>query len=113
MQEKDCLNAYKLMTIGMIEKDKEKLIQSMSKDSALIHMTGMSETRDEYIKDILDGTLNYYDYEIISFDVHEVTIRLQAKVYGGTKSWWTLKMATEYVIEDGLVKIKTCKVRMR
>ena len=112
MDKEECLKAYELMTIGMIEKDRHKLEESMSIDSRLIHMTGKSEAREEYINDILDGTLNYYDYEILQFDVDEVIIRLLAKVYGGSKSWWTLHMDTQYVLEDGLVKIKECRVRI-
>lgn len=107
-----CLKAFELITIGMIEKNKEKLIKPMSKDSCLIHMTGKIESRDEFIKDILDEILNYYDYEILSFSEGEVTIRLLAKVYGGSKSWWTLKMKTEYVLEDNLIKINLCKARL-
>lgn len=84
----------------------------MSIDSRLIHMTGKSETREEYIEDILDGTLNYYDYEILHFDEDEAIVRLLAKVYGGSKSWWVLKMDTEYVLENGKTKIKKCRVRM-
>ena len=112
MNREDCLKAYELMTIGMIEKDPDKLRESMSKDACLIHMTGKAETREEYIKDILDETLNYYDYEIISFSETDATIKLLAKVYGGAKSWWTLHMLTEYIIEDNKVKVKECKVRM-
>ena len=112
MKLEECKRAYELMTNGMIEKDENKLRLSMSKDSHLIHMTGKVETREEYIKDILNGTLNYYDYEILSFDENFCVIRLLAKVYSGSKSWWTLKMNTEYALEDDVVKIKTCKVRM-
>ena len=112
MDKERCLSAYTLMTVGMIEKSKDKLERSMSIDSHLVHMTGLVETRDEYIRDILNGTLNYYDYEILDFSDEKVTIRLLAKVYGGSKSWWTLRMSTKYVEEDGVVKIKECKVRM-
>lgn len=112
MNTNDCLSAYTLMTEGMIEKNPDKLRQSMSKNSALIHMTGKVESREEYIKDILDCTLNYYDYKILHFDINEVVIRLQAKVYGGAKMWWTLNMKTKYTIEDNKVKVLECKVKM-
>ena len=96
----------------MIEKDSDKLRASISEDGHLIHMTGLDENREQYIKDILDGTLNYYDYQIIDFDINKATIRLFAKVYGGSKSWWTLVMHTKYAKENGLIKIKECIVRM-
>ena len=116
MTKEECYKAFELMTIGMIEKSKEKLIQSMSIDSHLHHMTGLVETREEYIKDILNGTLNYYDFEILSFDFYNneaiVTIRLLAKVYSGSKSWWKLKMNTKFVEEGGIVKVQDCKVHI-
>lgn len=103
---------HSLLMEGMIEKNADKIRLAMSKDAHLIHMTGLIENREEYIKDILDGTLNYYDYEVVSNKDDEVTVRLLAKVYGGSKSWWLLKMKTSYIEEDGLIKIKECKVRM-
>ena len=112
MNKIDYLNAYELMIIGMIEKDTNKLKESMSKDSYLIHMTGKAESREEYIKDILDGTLNYYKYKILSFNEKEVDINLFAQVYGGSKSWWRLHMDTIYCLEEEKIKIKECKVRM-
>ena len=105
----DCLNKF---IDGMIKKDKNLLDDTMSKDAILYHMTGHKETKEEYIKDILDGTLNYYDYKIISFSDNVATIKLLAKVYGSEKSWWTLKMYIEYTKEDNKTKIKTSKVRL-
>ena len=116
MQKQDCYKAFELMTIGMIEKSKEKLIQSMSIDSHLHHMTGLVETREEYIKDIINGTLNYYDYEILSFNFYNdeaiVIIRLLAKVYGGSKSWWKLKMNAKFIMENEIIKVQECKVHI-
>ena len=112
MNKEDCLKVFELMTIGMIEKDSSKLKESMSINAHLIHMTGKIQTREEYINDILDNTLNYYDYEILSFTENEAIIKLLAKVYGGTKNWWTLHMKTIYTEEDGKIKIKECRVGM-
>lgn len=110
MKKEDYLKTFELMTLGMIEKNRDKLEKSLSKDSKLIHMTGKSESREEYIVDILNGTLNYYDYKIISFNISEAVVQLKAKVYGSSISWWTLKMNIEYIIENDLIKIKKCKV---
>ena len=112
MNKEECLKTFKLMCQGMIEKDRQKLESSMSSNSHLYHMTSLCQSREEYIKDILNGTLNYYDYEIISFSIDEAVIRLYAKVYGGSKSWWRLKMSTKYVIENDKIKIKECKVKL-
>ena len=100
------------MCEGMIQKNPEKLRLAMSHDAHLVHMTGKVETREEYIEDILDGTLNYYDYKIMRFSEDEALVQLLAKVYGGAKSWWTLRMDTVYAMENGLTKIKQSKVRL-
>ena len=70
MNKEDCLNAFKAMSEGMIEKDPLKLKESMSKDSVLYHMTGRKESREGFIKDILNGILNYYDYRIDFFELN-------------------------------------------
>ena len=75
-------------------------------------MTGAAETREQYIADILGGTLNYYDCDILSFTGEEAHIRLLAKVYGGAKRWWTLRMRLAYAIEDSKTKIASCRVSM-
>ena len=90
------LDVFKKLCEGMIKKDKNLLDEALHDDSILIHMTGHMESKNEYISDILNGTLNYYDYEIISFNDKQAAIRLLAKVYGGSKSWWTLKMTLKY-----------------
>ena len=116
MNSNECYKAYELMTIGMIEKDPNKLRESMSEHAHLVHMTGRVEAREEYIKDILDGTLNYYDYKIEKFQINgdfaEVLINLKAKVYGGATSWWRLKMTVTFVLENGKYKVNESKVRM-
>ena len=89
-------DAFIKMCEGMIKKDRNLLEESMSDKAILIHMTGKRETREEYILDILDGTLNYYDYEIIEFNDNSAIIKLLARVYGGSKSWWRLRMNIKY-----------------
>ena len=51
---------YDDMYKAMIAKDTGALGGMMADSSALIHMTGMSQPRSEYLKAIADGTLNYY-----------------------------------------------------
>lgn len=116
MNREDCYKAYELMTIGMIEKNPDKLRDSMCEDAILGHMTGREESREEYIQDILNGTLNYYDYRIEKFEFNKgfanIYIKLQAKVYNSFVSWWDLAMKASFKEEDGKVKVKKCEVRM-
>ena len=104
------LEIIKLLLQGMIDKNASVLSSVLASNSKLIHMTGLVESKEEYIKDILNGTLNYYDYEIESVDENKAVIKLLAKVYGGSKSWWRLAMYTKYIKEDGNLKILESKV---
>ena len=112
MDKEKYLECFNKFIFGMIKKDKGLLDESLYDDAKIIHMTGLVESKNEYINDILNGTLNYYDYDIISFNEKEVIIKLLAKVYGNNKSWWRLIINTEYVLENNILKIKTSKVRL-
>lgn len=81
----------------MIEKDLEKLNELLKDNYTLTHMSGKTQTKDEYIDEIMDGTLNYYkstinnpimmkekDKALLKADV-----TLDEKVYG-IKGTWTL-----------------------
>lgn len=51
---------YRQMYNGMIQKD-GGLLEEIPDDSfVLVHMTGMRQSKEEYICAILDGTLNYF-----------------------------------------------------
>ena len=83
---------------AMIEKNFEKLNELLDDNYTLRHMSGKIQTKDEYIDEIMDGTLNYYksiinnpiimikekDKALLKADV-----TLDAKVYG-IKGTWTL-----------------------
>ena len=96
----------------MVYKNRALLQEAMSEDALLFHISGKSETREEYITDIVNGTLNYFDYQIVEFDCDTAVIKLLAKVYGGAKSWWTLSMQLKYETKDGKLKIQKCKVNL-
>ena len=51
---------YEEMYIAMITKDKDKLELLHDNGFVLVHMTGMKQTKEEYIKAIVNGVLNYY-----------------------------------------------------
>ncbi len=112
MDKNKYLDTFVLFITGMIEKNKDKLNDSMSSNAYLYHMTGLKESKEEYIRDILNGTLNYYDYEIIKFDIEKVIIRLLAKVYNSNKSWWTLTIYTKYIEENNKIKLLESKVKL-
>ena len=52
--------AYMRMYDGMISKD-EKVLNDVLDDSfVLVHMTGMRQPKQAFIKAVLNGTLNYF-----------------------------------------------------
>lgn len=83
----------------MIAKDAEGLRELMAGDYALRHMTGVRQSREEFLRGLENGTFNYYSAE---HDSIEVTLsgdtaaltgksRVLAAVYGGGKHWWKLR----------------------
>ena len=83
---------------AMIEKDLEKLNEIICDNYTLTHMSGKTQTKEEFIDEIMDGTLNYYkstidNPDIVILDdnkaVFKADVTLDAKVYG-IKGTWTL-----------------------
>ena len=61
MNEKEQLiNLYHEIYAAMIAKDETELERIHADEFVLIHMTGMHQSKKEYIRAIMDGTLNYY-----------------------------------------------------
>ena len=83
----------------MIEKNAEGLRRIMSDDYYLLHMTGVRQSKEEFIKGLLGGTFNYYSAEHDGIDVEiggenaKMTgkSRVLAAVYGGGKHLWRLR----------------------
>ena len=83
---------------AMIVKDYDKLDVILNDNYTLTHMSGKTQSKQEYINEIMDGTLNYYkstiDNPIITIIeetkyIFKADITLEAKVYG-IKGTWTL-----------------------
>ena len=59
------------------------------------HMSGKTQTKEEYFGEIADGTLNYYRYKIENGKINvsgniatlSADVTLTAKVYGTSGSW--------------------------
>ena len=90
---------YKSYWRCMIDKDEKGLRELMSDDYYLMHMTGVRQSADTFIRGLLDGTFNYYSAE---HDEIQVTVdgdsasmigksRVVAAVYGGGKKRWRLR----------------------
>ena len=83
----------------MIAKDEKGLRALMAEDYYLLHMTGIRQTADMFLKGLTDGTFNYYSAEHDSIEVEisgdRATMtgksRVTAAVYGGRKNSWRLR----------------------
>jgi len=83
----------------MIEKNADGLRSLMTDDYSLLHMTGVKQPAEVFLKGLLDGTFNYYAADHDSIEVtaagdHATLIgksRVLAAVYGGGKHSWRLR----------------------
>ena len=77
-EEQQISSLYERMYTAMIAKDEAVLREVHAEDFVLVHMTGMHQNREQYIRAIMDGTLNYYSAETedlqISFNGDEATL---------------------------------------
>lgn len=93
-------NLYHDMYEAMILKDRTRLCEILSDDFVLVHMTGMNQTRDEYLRAIRDGVLNYFSEQTsdisitLSKDRAHMTgrSRVEASVFGGSRHTWRLQL---------------------
>ena len=92
-------NLYIELCDASINKDKNKLNQILSPDYVLIHMTGMKQSREEYIDSVLSGELKYYEvkHESIEVNIQDNKAYVIGKTktlaspFGMNKSWWSLR----------------------
>ena len=105
--------AYIRMYEGMITKDEAILRDVLDDSFVLVHMTGMRQSREEFINAILDGTLNYYSagHEHMPVEINGDTAVLTgqsyvaATVFGGGRSNWRLQQKCSLKKVDGAWKI--------
>ena len=83
----------------IINKDLDKLNKILSDDYILVHMTGMKQSKEDYIESVRSGELAYYESNHESIEVNingeEATIigktKTLASPFGSSKSWWNLR----------------------
>lgn len=110
MDDKQQIEAlYKQMYRAMMEKDTVTLNQVHADEFVLIHMTGMRQPKQEYIRAIADGTLNYYEATHEQMDIrvseNNATLtgrsRVSAAVFGGGRHTWRLQLTFHLVKRNG------------
>lgn len=99
----------------MIAKDTDGLRGMMTEDYTLLHMTGVKQSAETFLKGLLDGVFNYFSAE---HDSIEVTVsgdrasmigksRVLAAVYGGGKHSWRLRGDFTLRKENGRWKLSS------
>ena len=105
--------AYIRMYEGMIAKDETILREVLDDSFILIHMTGMRQPKEAFIKAVLNGTLNYFsaEHENMPVEISGYTAVLTgqsyvaAAVFGGGRSNWHLQQKCSLKRTDGVWKI--------
>lgn len=91
---------YHDMYAAMISKDRAELERVHDDSFVLVHMTGMRQSKSEYIRAILSGTLNYYSEKTDHVDIRVAGDRadmsgyskVSAAVFGGGTHTWRLAL---------------------
>ena len=106
MDDKQQIEAlYREMYEAMVRKDTATLNRVHADDFVLTHMTGMHQSKPEYIQSIANGTLNYYSAEHEQMDIkvdgNHATLtgrsRVNAAVYGGDRHTRSKKNTQLYI----------------
>ncbi len=90
---------YENMYQFMIRKDTVNLAKILSDEFTLHHMTGMVQKKQEFLKAVRQGVLNYFaaDHEKVDVQItedHAELIgdsRVLAAVFGGGRHTWRLR----------------------
>ena len=104
----EVLAAFEAMQQAMIDKNLDAMRALTTEDKTFTHMSGKTQTREEFFGEIADGTLNYFGFEMhdphVEIDGDHATLTglmtLDARVYGMSGSW-TLSTNARFVRIEG------------
>lgn len=96
---------YRALYRAMINKDGAALNSLLAETFYLEHMTRMRQNKQEFIRAVINGTLNYFSEElreantIIHGDCVQFTGKsfVNAAVFGGGRHTWRLQLDTKFV----------------
>ena len=100
---------YATMYNAMVAKDTATLSRIHADNFVLIHITGMRQSKKEYLDAIAGGTLNYYtavhEQTEVTVEGDRATLtgrsRVTAAVFGGGRHTWPLQLCFRLVKRDG------------
>ena len=90
LEEEIILNRYKELEQAMIDKDIDKLNKIVKEGTTFTHMSGKTQSKNEYFEDIRSGALDYQAYTIekpiVTIDgntaILKARVTLTANAYG-------------------------------
>ena len=96
---------YRAMYRAMIEKDGAALAKLLDDSFVLVHMTGMRQNKQAFIRAVENGTLNYFSEDlqetktIVYKDFVLFTGKsiVNAAVFGGGRHTWHLQLEMKYI----------------
>lgn len=99
VEEEIVLNRYKAMEQAMVDKDIDTLNEIVKDGTTFTHMSGKTQTKQEYFDDIKNGRLDYQSYKIenpkVTIDGNKAIltarVSLTANAYGAERN-----MAIQY-----------------
>ena len=118
MSDKEQVEAcYRQMYCGMIERDRGLLSEILDDAFVLVHMTGMRQNKEAFIRSVENGTLNYYsaDHQGMDAEIHGDIAELvgqslvNAAVFGGGRHTWHLHLRLQLIRTDGVWKVTEAK----
>ena len=97
--EEIIIELYKKLCKASIDKDVKTIDGILSEDYELIHMTGMHQSKEDYMLSVKEGELKYFESVHDSIEVNingnEATLigktKTLASPFGMSASWWRLK----------------------
>ena len=114
MSDKEQIEAcYRQMYRGMVEKERGLLSEVLDNTFVLVHMTGMRQSKEAFIRAVENGTLNYYsaDHQSMDAEIHGDTAELvgrsvaSAAVFGGGRNTWHLQLRLKLIQASGIWRI--------
>jgi len=106
-------NCYCQMYCGMIDKDCELLSGILDQSFVLVHMTGMRQSKEEFIQAVKNDTLNYFsaNHQHMDIEIQGSRAKLtgqsivNAEVFGGGRHTWRLRLQLELFRNTGTWRI--------
>ena len=110
MDEQQIKDQYRAFYRAAIDKDRAGMEATLDETFHLMHMTGMRQSRDEYIRYILQGTMNYYSEAPVKLTATVNGGRgtlcaqsiVEAAVFGGGRHTWRLQLDMTAEKKDGV-----------